>query len=66
MIKLTNSVEGRKDDPIYINPNHITAIYEDTIDGGSLRTQIYGQTGLVWTVQESLGQVVKLIETYKK
>ena len=61
MIKLTNAVEGRQDDVIYINAKHITAVYEDHVDGGGLVTKVYGQTGIVWTVQESLGEVIKKI-----
>lgn len=58
-IKLTNNADGRKDDPIYINVDHITAVYEDQIEGGGLITKIYGGLqGTTWVVQESLGEVV--------
>jgi hypothetical protein len=60
-IKLTNAADGRQDDPIHINSEHITAVYEDHTDGGSLITKVYGQTGIVWTVQESLSEVVKML-----
>lgn len=66
LIKLTNAAEGRQDDPIYINTDHIVAVYEDKTEGGSLATKIYGgPTGLVWEVQESLSEVVKTVNHNK-
>lgn len=66
LVKFTNLVQGREDDPLYINPDHIIAVYEDRTDHGSLVTRIYGGTeGSTWTVQESLGQVVKILEKHK-
>lgn len=66
LVKFTNSVDERQDDPIYINPHHIIAVYEDRTNGGSLSTKIYGgPTGIVWTVQESLGEVVKILERWQ-
>lgn len=64
MIKLTNTGQ-LADMPIYINSNHITSVFEIATDEGSLKTQVFsafGKDPLVWTVQESLGQVIKMIE----
>lgn len=67
-VKLTNNFDDRKDDPIFINVNHIIAVYEDRTDGGSLVTKVYGGTAeaVIWVVQESLGQVLKKIEEASK
>lgn len=68
MIKLTNTGQ-LADMPIYINADHITSVFEIPTDDGSLTTQVfsaYGKEPLVWTVQESLGQVIKLIERATK
>ena len=68
MIKLTNT--GKLADmPIYINTDHITSVFEVPTEEGSLTTQVFsafGKEPLVWTVQESLGQVIKLIERAAK
>ena len=64
MIKFTNASEAFKGDAIYINPSHVTAVYEFAKNkGGSLTTIIYGgHTGITWEVEESLGQVIKMLE----
>jgi hypothetical protein len=64
MIKLTNAVEAHKGNLIYINPYHISAVYEFAkTNGGSLTTVIYGgYTGINWEVEESLNEVLKLIK----
>ena len=59
-IKLTNMVQDRKGDPLYINVNFIKVVYEDHVPGGSLMTQIHAE-GVTWSVEESLGEVMKLI-----
>ena len=59
-IRLTNMVPERKGDPLYINVDHIKVVYEDHVPGGSLITQVHAE-GLTWTVEESLGEVMKLI-----
>ena len=65
LVKFTNCVEGRQSDPIYINIEHITAVYEDHNEGGGVSTKIFGgPTGLVWTVEESLNEVIKLIQEH--
>jgi hypothetical protein len=68
MIKLTNTGQ-LADMPIYINSEHITSVFEIPTDEGSLATQVFSALGkepLVWTVQESLGQVIKLIDKADK
>jgi murein L,D-transpeptidase YcbB/YkuD len=51
----------RKGDPLYLNVNHIKVIYEDHVEGGSLRTQVHAEN-VTWSVEESLGEVMKLID----
>jgi len=64
-IKLTNTVEQYKGDPIWINAENIVAVYEwSKIPGGSLITFIYGSTGVTWEVEETAGQVLKLIDLH--
>jgi hypothetical protein len=59
-IKLTNMVPERKGDPLYVNVNHIKVVYEDHVEGGSLLTQVHAEN-ITWSVEESLGEVMKLI-----
>ena len=59
-IKLTNMVSERKGDPLYVNVNHIKVVYEDHVEGGSLLTQVHAEN-ITWSVEESLGEVMKLI-----
>ena len=59
-IKLTNAIFERKGDPLYVNVNHIKVVYEDHEPGGSLITQVHAEN-ITWTVEESLGEVMKLI-----
>jgi hypothetical protein len=59
-IKLTNMVPERKGDPLYLNVNHIKVVYEDHVEGGSLLTQVHAEN-VTWSVEESLGEVMKLI-----
>ena len=67
LVKFTNCVEGRQSDPIYINIDHITAVYEDRNEGGGGSTKIFGgYTGLLWTVEEGLSEVVKTINHAKE
>jgi hypothetical protein len=53
-------VPERKGDPLYLNVNHIKVVYEDHVEGGSLMTQVHAEN-LTWSVEESLGEVMKLI-----
>jgi hypothetical protein len=63
-IKLTNTSNGHHGDPIYINVDHITAIYDHPRDGGSLVTYVHSSIGspVTWEVEESVSQVMDLIE----
>lgn len=62
-IKLTNTANGHLGDPIHINANHITAVFEQPRDGGSLVTLIHSNMGqpLTWEVEESVNTIMKLI-----
>lgn len=64
MIKLTNASDGFLDKDIYLNPSHIVSMYSQ--DG---KTMIYG--GLsgstsIWTVMQSMEEVIDLIDGVKK
>ena len=63
-IKLTNTANGHQGDPIYINVDHITAIYEFGRDGGSLVSCIHSRIGapISWEIEESIAQVMKIIK----
>jgi hypothetical protein len=63
VIKLTNDTEAFKGNPIYINPDWIVAIFENSAEpGGSLKTIVYGgPQGTSWEVEESPAEVYKLI-----
>ena len=67
LIEFTNSAEQHKGNKLYINKDHIVAVFETaTIEGGSLSTIIYGgPQGSSWNVEESLGKVVSLINKGK-
>ena len=66
-IRLTNDVEAHKGNPIYINIDHITAVYDAAPQqGGSLKTFVFGgYTGVQWEVEQSPKDVVKMIESIK-
>lgn len=64
-IKVTNMFPERKGDPLYINTRHIVVVYEDHEPGGSLATKIHAHQ-LTWHVEESYGEVVKMIEESSK
>ena len=64
-IKLTNTVDKYIGEPIWINTDHITSVYEyPKIVGGSLTTFIHSRIGeaATWEVEESAAKVMKLIE----
>jgi len=67
LIEFTNTTEQHKGNKLYINKNHIVAVFETTSEaGGSLATVIYGgPQGSSWNVEESLGKVVSLINKGK-
>ena len=67
MVKFTNLNRDRLDMPIYINKDHIISVFEEPSDGGSLTTVIYGgPKGERWYVEESLGEVIKMINEDSK
>ena len=64
-IKLKNNAVGHQDEDIWINADHITAVYEHAkVHGGGLTTFVYSRIGdtITWEVEESVFQVMKLIE----
>lgn len=63
--KLTNAVDLYRGNPIYINPDHVSAVYEVAKSpGGSLVTIIYGGfQGLAWEVEESLSDAVAILNS---
>lgn len=62
LVKFTNSTVTHLGNPIFINPDHIAAVYEaSVVPGGSLKTFIFGGHGVLWEVEESLAEVTKLI-----
>lgn len=61
LIKLTNmSNPNVLDMPIYINTDHIASVYERRNEG-SVATVVYCVNDNEWIVEESLNQVVRLI-----
>lgn len=64
-IKLKNTAGEHADEFIWINVDHITAVYEHAkVRDGCLTTFIHGRVGtpITWEVEESASQVMKLIE----
>ena len=62
-VKFTNDADAHKGSQIYINVDHISAIYEaPSTPGGSLKTFIYGgYTGVQWEIEESPKKILELI-----
>jgi hypothetical protein len=61
-IKLMNDADAHKGNPIYINTDHITAVYEAQTQNGGIKTFVYGGfTGVVWEVEETPKQVIDMI-----
>ena len=65
-IKVTNAFVDRRGDPLIININSIVSVFENHEEGGSLSTTIYSNPNLIWTVEESLGEVEKRIKEAMK
>jgi hypothetical protein len=64
-IKVTNTAAEFQGEAIFINVDHITAIYDHAkIKDGSLTTFIHARIGppITWEVEESATQVMKLIK----
>ena len=60
-IKLTNNADAHKGNVIYINADHITAVYEAAVETGVKTFVFGGHTGVQWEVEESPKQVVDMI-----
>jgi len=66
LIKLTNASDTHRDNPIFINTDHVTCIFQDAkTPGGSLTTFVHSRMGecITWEVEESPSEIMKLIET---
>jgi hypothetical protein len=63
LVRFTNNADEHKGNPIYINIDHISAIYEaPSTPGGSLKTFVFGgYTGVQWEITESPKQALELI-----
>ena len=64
-IKLTNVSGDYRGEPLYVNIDHITCVYEHSkVPDGSLSSFVYGGLGgvITWEVEESTAQILKLIE----
>lgn len=61
-IKLTNDSDAHKGNTIYINANHITAIFEAPSENGGLKTFVFGgYTGVQWEIEESPKHIIDMI-----
>ena len=66
MIKLMNLSNGHQGNPLYLNPDHIIAVYPFAPDGGSIQTIVYGgPQGTAWIVEEGVETVIKKIKEAK-
>lgn len=61
-IKLTNALPDRLGDPLLVNINVITSVYENHVQGGSLSTTIYSNDKQFWHVEESFNEVERRIK----
>ena len=63
MLKFTNaSSDTYQGMPLYINSEWIASAYEEPTNRGSLKTIIWGgPNGMIWVVEESLNEVIKII-----
>jgi len=62
-VKLTNTGKYR-DNPIFINIDHITSVFEEPTNSGSLSTVVFSVSGHShrWVVEEGLSEVMKKIK----
>lgn len=51
------------DMPIYINADHIASVYERRNEG-SVATVVYCVNGSEWIIEETLNEVVRIINEY--
>ena len=63
LVKFTNLNRDHLDQPVYINALHILTVYESRRSGpdGGFTTTIYCVNEKEWYVEESLSQVIKLV-----
>jgi hypothetical protein len=64
LIQLTNASDSHRDNPIYINPDHISCIFQQAKqEGGSLTTFVHSRVGepITWEVEESPSEIMKII-----
>ena len=65
-IKLTNASMEHFGEPLWLNFNQVSAIYEHAkVKDGGLTTFVYSRVGgpaMTWEVEESGDKIVKLIE----
>ena len=67
MIKFTNNNGNLAGNDIWINSDHIIAVYEIPTDGGSLTTRIWGGSpSIEWIVEESMNDVIGRINNVRK
>jgi hypothetical protein len=65
LIKLSNASDTHRDNPIYINTDHITCFFQQAKqEGGSLTTFVHSHhgTSITWEVEESPSEIMKIIE----
>lgn len=63
-IKLTNTSGEHAGEDLWVNVDHITAVYEHPkVPDGGLTTFVHGRVGppITWEVEESASQIMKLI-----
>jgi hypothetical protein len=67
MLKFTNASGPYTGNPLYISKEWIVTVFEHPRDGGSLVTVIFGgPTGNSWEVEESLKEVINIINGDKR
>lgn len=65
MIKLTNNSPPWQGLIIYVNSDHIVSVFEEPMEeGGSLQTRVLLSLGTLYTVEESMEEVVRLVKRY--
>jgi uncharacterized protein YlzI (FlbEa/FlbD family) len=67
LLKFANAAPEHAGNPIYININHITAVYPMTRpEGGGQSTIVFGgPTGQAWIVEEGVEEVIKKVNKSK-
>ena len=67
LLKFANAAPEHAGNPIFINSDHITAVYPVMPpEGGGQSTIIFGgPTGQAWIVEEGVEQAVKMINSLK-